>query len=55
MVHEWYYGDYEKHDGWKCIFCGELIDPIILKNRFTQSQHFGSLLTVPRASVVSQK
>ena len=52
MVRETYYGHCETHEGWKCISCGEVIDPIILKNRFAHSQRFGasSIPTAPGLS-----
>jgi hypothetical protein len=36
MVYEKFYGPHEKFLGWRCIFCGELVDEVILENRFAQ-------------------
>jgi hypothetical protein len=33
MVYEKFYGSQEHFWGWRCIFCGEIIDPVILENR----------------------
>jgi hypothetical protein len=27
----------EEYWGWKCLMCGEIIDPVILKNRYLMS------------------
>lgn len=36
MVPEEYYGVDDMFSGWRCIFCGEIVDPVILQNRRTQ-------------------
>jgi hypothetical protein len=33
MVYEKFYGPQEHFWGWRCIFCGEIIDQVILENR----------------------
>jgi hypothetical protein len=33
MVYEIFYGLQEYFLGWRCILCGEIIDPVILENR----------------------
>jgi DNA-directed RNA polymerase subunit RPC12/RpoP len=33
MVHEIFFGLHEYFWGWRCIICGEIIDPVILENR----------------------
>ena len=33
MIREKFYGPHEHFLGWKCIFCGEIIDDLILENR----------------------
>ncbi len=33
MVQEKFYGPHEHFLGWRCIYCGEIIDQLILKNR----------------------
>ena len=36
MVPEEFYSmDDDRFSGWRCIFCGEIIDPVILRNRGT--------------------
>lgn len=36
MVYEKFYGNYEEFYGWRCIFCGDIIDQVILKNRLVR-------------------
>jgi hypothetical protein len=36
MVYEKFYGPHEQFFGWRCIFCGEIVDEVILENRFAQ-------------------
>ncbi len=38
MVYEKFYGEEEAFWGWKCIFCGEVIDPVILENRYSEKR-----------------
>jgi hypothetical protein len=33
MIHEKFYGSDEPYWGWKCVYCGEVFDQIILENR----------------------
>jgi hypothetical protein len=33
MVYEQFFGNQETFWGWRCIFCGEIIDDVILENR----------------------
>jgi len=33
MVYEKFYGPQDCFWGWRCIFCGEIIDQVILENR----------------------
>ena len=33
MVYQKFYGPQEDFWGWRCIFCGEIIDHVILENR----------------------
>ena len=33
MVYGKFYGLQEQFWGWKCVICGEIIDPVILENR----------------------
>lgn len=33
MVYLKFYGDQDQFWGWNCIFCGEIVDPVILENR----------------------
>jgi hypothetical protein len=33
MVYEKFYGNCDFFWGWRCIFCGEIIDQVILENR----------------------
>jgi len=38
MIWEKFYGPQEHFLGWKCIFCGEIIDYLILENRRSASR-----------------
>jgi len=33
MVYDKFYGLQEQFMGWKCLICGEIVDPVILENR----------------------
>ena len=33
MVYEQFTGEQERFWGWRCIFCGEIVDDLILENR----------------------
>jgi hypothetical protein len=33
MVYEKFFGTQENFSGWRCIFCGEIVDELILENR----------------------
>jgi hypothetical protein len=33
MAYEQFFSDQERFWGWRCIFCGEIIDDVILENR----------------------
>ena len=33
MTYEKFYGNAEDFFGWRCIICGEIVDPVILENR----------------------
>jgi len=36
MVYEKFFGVSEEFFGWRCIFCGEIVDSVILENRLEQ-------------------
>ncbi len=38
MVYEKFYGIAEEFFGWRCIFCGEIVDQVILENRHEQKR-----------------
>jgi hypothetical protein len=38
MIREKFYGPQEHFLGWKCIFCGEIVDYLILENRRSVSR-----------------
>lgn len=38
MNYEKFYTTSEEFFGWRCIFCGEIIDQVILENRMEQSR-----------------
>ena len=33
MVYDKFYGSQGQFLGWKCLICGEIVDPVILQNR----------------------
>jgi hypothetical protein len=33
VIYDKFYGAHEQYWGWKCLICGEIIDPVILANR----------------------
>jgi hypothetical protein len=33
MIYDKFYGSFEQFWGWKCLICGDIVDPIIMKNR----------------------
>jgi hypothetical protein len=33
MIYEKFYGPHEHFWGWRCIWCGDIVDPLILENR----------------------
>ena len=37
MAFEKFYGRGEMFDGWRCLVCGEIVDPVILLHRLTNS------------------
>jgi len=38
MIHEKFYGLEDDFFEWRCIICGEILDPVIIENRLTQRQ-----------------
>ncbi len=46
MLHDKFYGPNDQFWGWKCLLCGEIIDPVILENRHLMST--GQGVTLPR-------
>ena len=45
MTYEKFYGSHGYFWGWRCIFCGEILDEVILENRreFGKRQRMGVL------------
>jgi hypothetical protein len=33
MTYEKFYGNCEEFFGWRCVICGDIVDPVILENR----------------------
>jgi hypothetical protein len=33
MAYEQFFGDQERFGGWRCIFCGEIVDDVVMENR----------------------
>lgn len=46
MAYEKIYSSHGEYWGWKCLICGEIVDPVILKNR--QAMIAGQEITVRR-------
>jgi hypothetical protein len=38
MVFERFYGASDQFSGWRCILCGEIVDPVIFENRLSQKR-----------------
>ena len=47
MVYDKFYGLQEHYWGWKCLICGEIVDPVILENR--QLMREGQVISSRRA------
>jgi hypothetical protein len=47
MIYNKFYSLYEQFWGWKCLNCGEIVDPVILENR--QLMQAGQEINVRRA------
>jgi hypothetical protein len=45
MIYDTSYGPHEQFWGWKCLMCGEIIDPVILANR--QWMRTGQGINIP--------
>jgi len=43
MLYDKFYGLQEQFWGWKCLICGEIVDPVILENR--QLMRAGQVIT----------
>jgi len=41
MMYDQFYGAREQFWGWKCVLCGEIVDPVILQNRQLMSSGQG--------------
>jgi hypothetical protein len=38
MAYEKFYGQAEDYFGWRCIACGEIVDEVILQNRYRRKK-----------------
>ena len=47
MLYDEFYGHQEQFWGWKCLICGEIVDPVILENR--QLMKAGQVINSRRA------
>jgi hypothetical protein len=47
MVYDTFYGSQGQFRGWKCLICGEIVDPVILENR--QLMQAGQVINSRRA------
>jgi hypothetical protein len=46
MAYDKFYSPYGEYWGWKCLICGDIVDPVILNNR--QSMIAGQEIAVRR-------
>ena len=53
MVYDKFYGSQEQFWGWKCLTCGEIVDPVILENRQLMRAEQG--INLPRARMREKK
>ena len=53
MLHDKFYGPNDQFWGWKCLICGEIIDPVILENRHLMSS--GQGVSLPRPGIQMAK
>jgi hypothetical protein len=42
MAYEQFFGNQDRFWGWRCIFCGEVVDDLILENRGWLRKEVGS-------------
>lgn len=49
MIYETFYGLNEEFRGFKCVICGDIIDPLILQNRHLMSSGQAIMLSKARA------
>jgi hypothetical protein len=49
MIYETFYGLNEEFGGFKCVICGDIIDPLILQNRHLMSTGQEIILSKARA------
>jgi hypothetical protein len=47
VIYDKFCGPHEQFWGWKCLICGEIVDPVILENR--QLMRTGQGINVRRA------
>jgi hypothetical protein len=47
VIYDKFYGSQEQFMGWKCLICGEIVDPVILENR--QLMRAGQGISLRRA------
>jgi len=52
MIYDKFYGPHEQFWAWKCLICGEVVDPVILQNR--QLMRAGPGINVQRARRVNR-
>jgi hypothetical protein len=46
MISDTFYGFQGRFRGWKCLICGEIVDPVILENR--QLMNAGQIMNLQR-------
>lgn len=52
VIYDKFYGPHEQFWGWKCLICGEIVDPVILVNR--QLMRSGQWINVRRGKEVKR-
>jgi hypothetical protein len=51
VIYDKFYGPHDQFWGWKCLICGEIVDPVILENRELMRARQGISLSKERMRV----
>lgn len=53
LIYDKFYGTCEQFWGWRCLICGEIVDPVILENR--RLMRAGQGINLPRDREVMRR